>query len=86
MDGVEAALAFVTVTVRVLLSFLFFLLLAFVVTVILAVPAFLAVTFTVLPDAFAVATAEFEDLTVNFFEALALTFTVTLKYFAAVFL
>ena len=74
-----AAVDFLTVTVKVLLNFFFFLFLAFVVTLILAVPAFLAVTVILLPLAFTLATEALLDLAVNFFEALPDTFTVTLK-------
>lgn len=74
-----ADLDFLTLTVKVLLNFFFFLFLAFVVTLILAVPAFLAVTVILLPLAFTLATEALLDLAVNFFEALPDTFTVTLK-------
>jgi hypothetical protein len=77
------AAAFLTVTVSVALSFFFFLFLAFVVTLILAVPAFLAVTTILLPETLTAATEAFADFAVNFLDALPFTFTVTLKLLEA---
>ena len=53
---------------------------------ILAVPAFLAVTTIFLPDTLTEATELLADFAVNFFEAFPFVFTVTLKDFFAVLL